>query len=45
MDYDPNEYPNPKENVFDLYNYVPNNFPAWVNDGDDTYENTYENPN
>ena len=42
---DQNDYPTPEDDVFDLDDYVTDNFPAGVNDGDDTYENTYEKPN
>ena len=45
VDYDPNEYRTPEDGVFELDDYVSNNFPAGMNDGDDTYENTYDNPN
>ena len=37
--HDPNDDPSPKDDVFDLDEYVPNNFPERVNDGNDTYEN------
>ena len=47
--YNPNNYPTPEDDVSNLDNYVPNNLPAGVNDGDNTYENpgddSYENPN
>lgn len=40
-DYGTNGNPTPEDNVFDLDNYVPNNFPAELNDGYNTYKNVY----
>ena len=42
-DYDPNNDPNSENYYFDLNEYVTENFPARVNDGEYTYANTYKN--
>ena len=39
-DYEPNDNPTPEDYVFGLDDYVSNNFPARVNDGSNTYENS-----
>ena len=40
-DYDPNYDPTPKDDFFSPDDYVPDNFPARFNDGNDTYGNPH----